>query len=102
MAHIDICQVANLSTALQKLKEAGAWIFGAVKDAEAQSLYSTDLALPACFVVGSEGQGIRPLVRKQCDVMLSIPMQGGLDSLNSSVAAGVILFEAMRQATIDK
>ncbi len=102
VAHIDICQVGNLSTALQKLKDAGAWVFGAVKDAEAQSIYTTDLALPACFVVGSEGQGIRPLVRKQCDVLISIPMAGTLDSLNSSVAAGVILFEAMRQASIEK
>ncbi len=101
VAHIDICQVANLSVALQKFKDAGAWIFGAIKDAEAQSLYTTDLSLPACFVVGSEGQGIRPLVRKQCDVLLSIPMEGTLDSLNSSVAAGVILFEAMRQTILE-
>ncbi len=97
IAHIDICQVTNLATSLQKLKDAGAWIFGAVKDAEAHSVFATDLALPACIVVGSEGQGIRPLVRKQCDVLISIPMVGTLDSLNSSVAAGVILFEALRQ-----
>ncbi len=97
MSHIDICQVTNLAQALQSLKDAGAWIFGAVKDAEAQSLYQSDLVLPACIVVGSEGSGIRPLVRKQCDVLLSIPMEGKLDSLNSSVAAGVIMFEIMRQ-----
>ncbi len=97
MSHMDICQVTNLSQSLQALKEAGAWIFGAIKDAEAQSLYQTDLVLPACIVVGSEGSGVRPLVRKQCDVLLSIPMEGQLDSLNSSVAAGVILFEMLRQ-----
>ena len=97
MSHIDICQVTNLAQSLQALKKAGAWIFGAVKDAEAQSLYQSDLVLPACVVVGSEGPGIRPLVRKQCDVLLSIPMEGQLDSLNSSVAAGVILFEMLRQ-----
>ncbi len=97
MSHIDICQVTNLAQALQSLKKAGAWVFGAIKDAEAQSLYESDLVLPACIVVGSEGNGIRPLVRKQCDVLLSIPMEGQLDSLNSSVAAGVIMFEMLRQ-----
>ena len=97
MSHIDICQVTNLANALQALKKAGAWVFGAVKDAEAQSLYKTDLTVPSCVVVGSEGRGIRPLVRKQCDVLLSIPMEGQLDSLNSSVAAGVIMFEMLRQ-----
>ncbi|HIP82459.1 MAG TPA: 23S rRNA (guanosine(2251)-2'-O)-methyltransferase RlmB [Desulfocapsa sulfexigens] len=97
MSHIDICQVTNLAQSLQALKEVGAWIFGAIKDADAKSLYETDLVLPACIVVGSEGSGIRPLVRKQCDVLLSIPMEGKLDSLNSSVAAGVIMFEILRQ-----
>lgn len=97
MSHIDICQVTNLASALQKLKDAGAWVFGAIKDETAQSLYETDLRVPACIVVGSEGKGIRPLVRKECDILVSIPMSGTLDSLNSSVAAAVILFEAMRQ-----
>jgi 23S rRNA (guanosine2251-2'-O)-methyltransferase len=97
VSHIDICQVTNLVAALKKLKEAGAWVFGAVKDRAAQSLYATDFRLPACIVVGSEGEGIRPLVRRECDILVSIPMAGSLDSLNSSVAAGVILFEAMRQ-----
>jgi len=97
VSHIDICQVTNLVAALKKIKEAGAWVFGAVKDTTAQSLYATDFNLPACIVVGSEGQGIRPLVRKECDILISIPMAGTLDSLNSSVAAAVILFEVMRQ-----
>ncbi len=97
LSHMDISQVTNLVTALEKLKEVGAWIFGAVKESGAQSVYKTDFRLPACVVIGSEGKGIRPLVRKHCDVLVAIPMQGRLDSLNSSVAAGVILFEAMRQ-----
>ncbi len=100
MSHIDICQVTNLAQSLQALKEVGAWVFGAIKDADAQSLYQSDLVLPACIIVGSEGSGIRPLVRKQCDVLLSIPMEGQLDSLNSSVAAGVIMFEMLRQRQI--
>lgn len=98
VSHIDICQVTNLSTTLKMLKEAGFWVFGAVKEETAQSLYQTDLTVPACLVVGSEGKGIRPLVKKECDVLISIPMAGSLDSLNSSVAAAVILFEAMRQS----
>ncbi|HID03160.1 MAG TPA: 23S rRNA (guanosine(2251)-2'-O)-methyltransferase RlmB [Desulfobacterales bacterium] len=97
MSHIDICQVTNLAQSLKALKEVGAWVFGAIKDDDAESLYKSDLVLPVCLVVGSEGSGIRPLVRKQCDVLLSIPMEGQLDSLNSSVAAGVIMFEILRQ-----
>ena len=97
MSHVDICQVTNLVNALKELKDAGFWVFGAVKDADAHSLYETDLSVPACLVIGSEGKGLRPLVKKECDVLVSIPMQGTLDSLNSSVAAAVIMFEAMRQ-----
>jgi len=97
LSHIDICQVTNLTNALQDLKKIGFWVFGAVKDSSAVSIYETDFKVPACLVVGSEGKGIRPLVRKECDVLISIPMAGELDSLNSSVAAAVILFEAMRQ-----
>jgi len=99
ISHIDICQVVNLANALEKLKKVGAWVFGAVKEDAAQSIYKTDFNLPACVVVGSEGQGIRPLVRQHCDVLISIPMAGTLDSLNSSVAAGVIMFEMLRQSS---
>ena len=100
VSHIDICQVTNLVTSLADLKKVGAWVFGAIKDADAVSLYKTDLNVPCCIVVGSEGKGIRPLVRRECDVLVSIPMVGTLDSLNSSVAAAVILFEAMRQSLV--
>lgn len=102
MSHIDICQVTNLSRALQELKEIGFWVYGAVKDADAKSLYEVDLAPPACLVVGSEGKGIRPLVKKECDFLISIPMEGDLDSLNSSVAAGIILFETQRQSLLSQ
>lgn len=100
MSHIDICQVTNLSRALQELKEIGFWVFGAVKDADAKSIYDVDLTPPACLIVGSEGKGIRQLVKKECDFLISIPMEGDLDSLNSSVAAGVILFETQRQSLL--
>lgn len=102
LSHIDICQVTNLVTALKALKKVGFWVFGAVKESECQSLYATDLTVPACLVVGSEGKGIRPLVKKECDVLISIPMTGTLDSLNSSVAAAVIMFEARRQELVSQ
>ena len=102
MSHIDICQVTNLSRALQELKEIGFWVYGAVKDADATSLYEVDLSAPACLIVGSEGKGIRPLIKKDCDFLISIPMEGDLDSLNSSVAAGVILFETQRQSLLSE
>ena len=98
MAHLPICQVTNLVVALKALKDIGLWVFGAVKETEARSLYETDLNIPCCLVVGSEGKGLRPLVRRECDLLLSIPMRTTLDSLNSSVAAAVILFEALRQS----
>lgn len=97
MAHLPICQVTNLVATLQSLKKIGFWVFGAVKESGVASLYDSDLTVPCCLVVGSEGKGLRPLVRRECDLLLSIPMATTLDSLNSSVAAAVILFEALRQ-----
>lgn len=100
LSRVAICQVTNLSHALRAIKDVGGWIFGAVKDENAQSLYDTDFNIPTCVVVGNEGQGIRPLVRKNCDVLISIPMAGALDSLNSSVAGAVIMFEMHRQLLV--
>ena len=95
---VQISQVTNLAEALKLVKDAGGWIFGAVKDEQAVSIYATEFNVPACLVVGNEGSGLRPLVKRQCDVLVSIPMVGELDSLNSSVAAAVILFEMVRQS----
>lgn len=98
IAKMKISQVTNLAEALKKIKDAGGWIFGAVKDDQAASIYETDFNVPACLVVGNEGSGIRPLVKRNCDVLVSIPMAGEIDSLNSSVAAAIILFEMLRQS----
>ena len=98
IAKVKISQVTNLAEALKQVKEVGGWIFGAVKDDQAVSIYTTDFNVPACLVVGNEGSGLRPLVKRHCDVLISIPMVGELDSLNSSVAAAVILFEMVRQS----
>jgi 23S rRNA (guanosine2251-2'-O)-methyltransferase len=94
---LSISRAVNLADTLQLLKQQGFWVFGAVADPAAAPLYELDLALPLCLVVGSEAKGIRPLVRKKCDQLFTIPMQGGCDSLNVSVAAAVIMFEAVRQ-----
>ena len=94
--HIDICRVANLVSSFKLLKKNGIWIFGTTKDA-AQPIYDADLTVPACLVIGSEGKGLRPLVANHCDLNIAIPMHSSLDSLNASVAAGIILFEIVRQ-----
>jgi 23S rRNA (guanosine2251-2'-O)-methyltransferase len=94
---LPVCQVTNLAQALKSLKKAGLWNFGAAVGPESQCLYDADLRLPACLVIGGEGTGIRPLVRRQCDWLVAIPMDAGVESLNSSVAAAIILFEARRQ-----
>lgn len=96
IAHLAICQVTNLATTLRQLKAKGIWIFGAAGES-GQSLHQADLRGPLCLVIGGEENGIRPLVRSHCDFLLAIPMAGKLNSLNASVAAGVILFEAVRQ-----
>ena len=94
--HVDICMVTNLVSTFKSLKKNGIWIFGTTKDG-ARPMYDIDLTVPACLVIGSEGKGLRPLVADQCDLHITIPMQSSLDSLNASVAAGIILFEIVRQ-----
>jgi 23S rRNA (guanosine2251-2'-O)-methyltransferase len=96
IAHVRMATVVNIARALEELKEAGVWTVGLAGEAE-QRYSELDLRLPTALVVGAEGSGLRRLVRERCDVLASIPMQGHVDSLNVSVAAGVVLFEAVRQ-----
>ncbi len=91
-----LCPVTNLVSIIKKLKKAGFWIFGAAGEAD-QDIYKADFKGAVCLVIGGERKGIRPLVRQQCDFLVSIPMQGGMESLNASVAASIIMFEAVRQ-----
>jgi 23S rRNA (guanosine2251-2'-O)-methyltransferase len=93
VAHLHLCQVVNLSETLKILKDRGFWVFGAVVESEAASVYATEFSGPICLVIGSEGKGIRPLVRKQCDFLVTIPMRASFNSLNASVAAAIIMFE---------
>jgi 23S rRNA (guanosine2251-2'-O)-methyltransferase len=88
--------VTNLARTLGELKERSIWCIGTSDDAP-QTLYQSDLKGPAALVLGAEGEGMRQLTRKTCDALVSIPMRGGVESLNVSVASGVCLYEALRQ-----
>lgn len=98
VAHLRISRVVNLADSIRRLKEHGCWIYGAVAEAKAQSIYQTDFSGKIGIIIGSEGKGIRPLVRKSCDCLVTIPMPGAFNSLNASVAAALVMFEAVRQA----
>jgi len=94
--HAAIAQVRNLADFLAAAKEAGFWVYGAASGAT--SAYTAqDYRYPTCFVVGSEGQGLGRRVESLCDVMVSVPLQGKVDSLNVSVSTGILLYEAVRQ-----
>jgi 23S rRNA (guanosine2251-2'-O)-methyltransferase len=96
VSHVKIADVVNIARALESLKDAGVWTVGLAGDAE-KRYDQVDYTLPTALVVGAEGAGLRRLVRERCDWLVSIPMQGHVQSLNVSVAAGVVLFEAVRQ-----
>jgi len=93
---LPLFTVTNLARTLRALQEAGIWLYGAAGDA-GQLMYDADLRGPAALVVGSEGSGLRRLTRELCDFVVAIPMAGSVPSLNVSVAAGVLLYEVVRQ-----
>lgn len=93
---VPFAQVTNLARALRDMKEAGLWIAGTAGDGE-QELFQADLAGPLAVVMGSEGKGLRRLTREMCDFSLRLPLLGTVSSLNVSVAAGIVLYEALRQ-----
>jgi 23S rRNA (guanosine2251-2'-O)-methyltransferase len=97
--HVRVARETNLRRALERIKEAGLWAYAAEEAASVQAAAYTDLDLsgPVALVLGSEGRGVRRLVREGCDGAVSIPMRGAVSSLNVSVAAAVLLFEAGRQ-----
>ena len=93
---VPVYQVTNLSRTLRWLKGEGLWIMGAAGET-AQTIYKSDFTVPMALVVGTEGKGLRRLTKEQCDVLVSVPMLGQVESLNLSVATGVLLYEAVRQ-----
>jgi 23S rRNA (guanosine2251-2'-O)-methyltransferase len=98
---VPLVAATNLARALRTLKENGVWLTGLAGDAD-KSLYELDLKGPVALVLGSEGEGMRRLTREACDHLARIPMPGIAESLNVSVATGIVLFEALRQRTMTK
>ena len=97
--HVRVARETNLRRALERMKEAGVWVYAAEDAARIRATVYTDLDLsgPVALVLGSEGRGVRRLVREGCDGTVSIPMRGAVSSLNVSVAVAILLFEARRQ-----
>ena len=95
-AHVRIATVVNIARAIDELKDLGVWTVGLAADAR-DRYHEVDLTLPTALVLGAEGRGLRRLVRERCDRLVCIPMRGSVGSLNVSVAAGITLFEAIRQ-----
>ncbi len=95
--HMNICRVTNLARTIDELKDRGFWITGAHMDGK--PMYEIDFGGSVGIVVGSEGEGISRLVKDKCDFLASIPMHGKVTSLNASVAAGILMYEALRQRT---
>ncbi len=96
---IPVVMVTNIAHTLETLKKRGFWVYG-LDGAARQSVYGTEFSGNVALVIGSEGEGVRPLVRKQCDVIMSIPQFGGVSSLNASVAGGIALFEVARRIRV--
>jgi len=94
--HIPVVRVVNISATLRRIKERGMWVIGAAAEAQTE-IYARDLTVPLAVVIGGEGRGMRPLVKKECDLLASIPMRGKINSLNASVAGSIILYEVIRQ-----
>ena len=94
--HVAVADVVNIARSLDELKKAGIWTVG-LDAASKLAYYEWDLTLPTAIVVGAEGRGLRRLVRERCDQVVGIPMLGHVGSLNVSVAAAVVLYEAIRQ-----
>jgi len=96
VTHVPIARVVNIAAAIDLLKKEGIWVYGASGEAK-DVIYQLDLDIDLAIVIGAEGKGIRPLVKKKCDRLFSIPMKGPLSSFNASVSGGMILYEVMRQ-----
>ena len=94
--YMKVARVTNINSAIEELKKKGVWIFGTAAEGSIP-MYQADLTIPTAIVIGSEGDGMSQLVRKNCDVTVHIPMAGKITSLNASAAATVLLYEAVRQ-----
>ena len=98
--YIPVAKVTNLGRTMEELKDKGLWF--ACADMDGELMYNTDLTGAIGIVIGNEGSGVRPLIREKCDFRVSIPMKGSIDSLNASVAAGILAYEVVRQNMMKK
>jgi 23S rRNA (guanosine2251-2'-O)-methyltransferase len=96
LEYLKVTRVKNLARTMDDLKTQGVWLVGAEAGTK-ESWYEFDYRLPVGLVLGSEGKGLRPLIRKKCDKILTIPLLGSITSLNVSAAASIFLYEVVRQ-----
>jgi 23S rRNA (guanosine2251-2'-O)-methyltransferase len=101
LEHVRLSRVTNMANTIKLLKNNGLWIAGIDRTAD-ESIFACDMNIFNAVVIGGEGKGIRPLVKKHCDKLLSIPQTGLIDSLNASVAGAVVMYEAFRQRLLSK
>ena len=94
--HMKIAKVTNINVAIEEVKKRGVWVYGADMEGE-DYIFNTDLTGAVALVIGSEGRGIAKLTKEKCDVLVKIPMVGKITSLNASVAAGIVMYEIMKQ-----
>lgn len=95
-SYMKIAKVNNINMTIDQLKKENIWVYGAAGEAK-QTLWETDFSGGLCFVIGSEGKGISALTKKKCDLLVSIPMFGHIESLNASVSAAIMIYEGLRQ-----
>jgi 23S rRNA (guanosine2251-2'-O)-methyltransferase len=95
--HLNIATVANLGNAIEKLEAAGRWIIGLDGGPGSKNLYTTDVPTPAALIVGSEGSGLTQNIRKRCQLIISLPMRGQVESLNAATAGSIALFDLLRR-----
>lgn len=100
LEYMKVARVTNLSRTLEDLKKAGIWTYCA--DMDGKAYYSTDFSGPVALVIGSEGKGVRPLIKKNCDFVVSLPLLGKISSLNASVAAGILMYEISKTRILGK
>lgn len=100
LEYVPVARVTNIANTIDALKERGVWVFGA--DMDGDDYTKTDFDTPCALVIGNEGKGIGALTAKKCDAILSLPMLGKINSLNASVAAGILMYEVVRSRKADK
>lgn len=100
LEYVPVARVTNIANTIDALKQRGVWVFGA--DMDGDDYTRTDFDAPCALVIGNEGKGIGALTAKKCDAVISLPMHGKINSLNASVAAGILMYEVVRSRNADK